>query len=60
MHCCLTVFPGVQLANGEQLHADLVVDCSGRQSQMPRWLAAAGLPTPRVSQVDANLGYASW
>lgn len=51
---------GVMLRGGSSLQADLVVDCSGRQSKMPQWLEAAGLPAPRVSQVNASLGYASW
>jgi hypothetical protein len=51
---------GVLLADGSQLAADLVVDCSGRQSQMPQWLAAAGLGAPRAAEVNADLGYASW
>jgi hypothetical protein len=57
---CVGTCAGVRLASGSEVHADLVVDCSGRQGQMPQWLAAAGLPVPRVSQVDASLGYASW
>lgn len=57
---CSCVCSGVVLADGRQVSADLVVDCSGRQSKMSKWLAAAGVPQPRLSQVDASLGYASW
>lgn len=33
---------GVRTESGEEVHADLVVDSSGRRSQLPRWLEAAG------------------
>ncbi len=33
---------GVRTESGEQLDADLVVDATGRRSQLPRWLKAAG------------------
>ncbi len=33
---------GVRTASGEQLDADLIVDATGRRSQLPRWLAAVG------------------
>jgi 2-polyprenyl-6-methoxyphenol hydroxylase-like FAD-dependent oxidoreductase len=62
--CCAPLAPppppGVTLSDGSQVPADLVVDCSGRQSQMPQWLAAAGLTIPREAEVNANQGYASW
>lgn len=41
------------------LMADLVVDASGRDSHLPRWLDAAGYPTPPVSHINAFLGYAT-
>ncbi|GLW06787.1 FAD-binding monooxygenase [Microtetraspora sp. NBRC 13810] len=31
---------GVRLADGRELAADLVLDCGGRRSPVPRWLAA--------------------
>jgi 2-polyprenyl-6-methoxyphenol hydroxylase-like FAD-dependent oxidoreductase len=33
---------GVQTTDGEDLQADLVVDCSGRRSALPSWLEAHG------------------
>lgn len=33
---------GVRLAGGTEVPADLVVDCTGRRSRLPQWLAAAG------------------
>lgn len=39
--------------------ADLVVDASGRNSRLPRWLAAAGRQTAAEVEVDANISYAS-
>lgn len=41
------------------LHADLVVDASGRGSQLPAWLAAIGRPDCRESVVDGHMAYAS-
>ncbi|MFD7709702.1 NAD(P)/FAD-dependent oxidoreductase [Streptomyces sp. NPDC059786] len=50
----------VRGADGEErIGADLVVDASGRSSHLPRWLAALGLAEPRVTTVDAQVGYAS-
>lgn len=50
--------------NGERseeksLHADLVVDASGRSSRAPRWLKALGYEPPQESVIDAHLGYTS-
>jgi hypothetical protein len=39
--------------------ADLVVDASGRNSRLPRWLAAAGRPAAAEVEVDADISYAS-
>lgn len=49
----------VELAGGEVLDADLLVDASGRSSRLPRWLEAAGLGRVPVTEVDAHLGYAT-
>ena len=43
----------------EQLHADLVVDASGRSSKTPQWLTALGYPPPEETVINAFLGYAS-
>ncbi len=45
--------------SAEKLYADLIVDCSGRASQLPRWLEKIGVPTPREEVVEAFAGYAS-
>ena len=50
---------GVELRNGGREHADLVVDAGGRNSHLPAWLRAAGLPRPDEQVVDARIGYAS-
>lgn len=56
---------GVQLrprANGplpNTLTADLVVDCSGRGSRAPEWLAEMGYPKPETTVVNSHLGYAT-
>ena len=41
------------------LHADLVVDASGRSSRLPRWLEALGYSAPQESTVNADVGYAT-
>jgi len=40
--------------------ADLVVDCSGRNSRIARDLATSGLLAPPVSRVGIDIGYASF
>jgi 2-polyprenyl-6-methoxyphenol hydroxylase-like FAD-dependent oxidoreductase len=42
---------GVVTTAGEELPADLVIDCSGRRSALPTWLEAHGAKPP-VEQVD--------
>ncbi|MFO1293215.1 MAG: monooxygenase [Rubrivivax sp.] len=47
-------------SSGEQaLAADLVVDCTGRGSQLPRWLAEWGCPAPVEERVEIGICYAS-
>lgn len=43
----------------ETLAAALVVDCTGRGSRTPQWLAELGYPEPTVSEVKVNVGYAT-
>jgi 2-polyprenyl-6-methoxyphenol hydroxylase-like FAD-dependent oxidoreductase len=43
----------------EDLAADLVVDASGRYSQLPEWLAALGLAPPRIEEVALETHYVS-
>jgi 2-polyprenyl-6-methoxyphenol hydroxylase-like FAD-dependent oxidoreductase len=42
-----------------ELHADLVVDASGRRSRAPEWLADFGAGAVEETVVDASIGYAS-
>ncbi len=49
---------GVELASGESLTADLVVDAAGRRSRTSDWLSAAGArPLPSVSSECGLLYY---
>jgi flavin-dependent dehydrogenase len=41
------------------IHADLVVDASGRSSRLPEWLAALGYEAPEETIVNARLAYAT-
>ena len=56
---------GVQVAaRGEKsapstIDADLVVDASGRRSNLTAWLTAHGLPAPSESKVDPFVGYST-
>ncbi len=45
--------------DGGPVAADLVIDASGRASRMSTWLTPLGLPAPRVTEVDARMGYAT-
>jgi 2-polyprenyl-6-methoxyphenol hydroxylase-like FAD-dependent oxidoreductase len=42
-----------------QISADLVVDATGRGSQMPQWLRALGLAAPEETLIEVNVGYSS-
>lgn len=42
-----------------ELAAALVVDCTGRGSQLPRWLAAWGYAAPREDRVEIGISYTS-
>jgi 2-polyprenyl-6-methoxyphenol hydroxylase-like FAD-dependent oxidoreductase len=48
------------LADGVERQADLVVDCSGRNSPIARQLAASGALDPPVTRVGIDIGYASF
>ena len=50
---------GVEIRDSGREHANLVVDAGGRNSHLPAWLRAAGLPRPDEQVVDARIGYAS-
>jgi 2-polyprenyl-6-methoxyphenol hydroxylase-like FAD-dependent oxidoreductase len=41
------------------LHADLIVDASGRHSQAPQWLVELGYEAPPVETINSNLRYSS-
>jgi 2-polyprenyl-6-methoxyphenol hydroxylase-like FAD-dependent oxidoreductase len=44
---------------GEVLHADLVVDATGRASRAPDWLVSLGHQRPPEERVEVDLGYTS-
>lgn len=54
--CCAALpATGVVLRGGDALPADLVIDASGRHSQLPVWLGEAGWARPQAQKVDAQL-----
>lgn len=50
----------VEVADGQPLPADLVVDATGRSSRLPGWLEHLGVSPARTDTIDARVGYASW
>jgi 2-polyprenyl-6-methoxyphenol hydroxylase-like FAD-dependent oxidoreductase len=47
------------LGKEEELSADLIVDASGRDSPVLKWLSALGYEQPEVVRIDGKLGYAT-
>ncbi|HEX2618531.1 MAG TPA: hypothetical protein VHL11_00255, partial [Phototrophicaceae bacterium] len=45
--------------NRQQIQADLVVDCSGRESKLTDWLTMLGYAAPPEEVIDAHVGYAT-
>jgi flavin-dependent dehydrogenase len=43
----------------QKILADLVVDCSGRNSQAQYWLKAIGYDAPPIMEIDPDLGYST-
>lgn len=48
-----------QESHSTTLHADLVVDASGRHSQTPQWLVELGYEAPPIEMINSDLRYAS-
>lgn len=48
---------GVQTDDGNELRADLVVDCGGRRSPLPKWLDAIGARPPIEELEDSGFLY---
>jgi len=43
----------------EKIHADLIVDCTGRNTRTPDWLENIGYPKLTDTRVDSFVGYAT-
>ena len=54
--CCDTC-TGVRLKEGRIVPADLVVDASGSNTRISKWLELIGHPAPPTMLVDAGLQY---
>jgi 2-polyprenyl-6-methoxyphenol hydroxylase-like FAD-dependent oxidoreductase len=48
---------GVRTTEGDELRADLVVDCGGRRSALPDWLEALGARRPEEEVDDSGFIY---
>ncbi len=58
------IVKGIKLLNPddhqeEELMADLVVDASGRNSQLPLWLSSMGYQPPAKTEINSFLGYST-
>jgi 2-polyprenyl-6-methoxyphenol hydroxylase-like FAD-dependent oxidoreductase len=49
----------VQVEDGEEIAADLVVDASGRAARSVDWLTARGFPAPAATVVEVDTRYVS-
>ncbi|KAI9134216.1 NAD(P)/FAD-dependent oxidoreductase [Acaryochloris sp. CCMEE 5410] len=57
-----TIVTGVQIQTEQgldTLKADLVVDASGRNSALPKWLTQLGYAAPTQTMINSFLGYSS-
>ena len=50
---------GIKLRDGTEYSAQLVVDASGRSTQIPQWLQDLGCTPPTATVIDPQLGYAT-
>jgi 2-polyprenyl-6-methoxyphenol hydroxylase-like FAD-dependent oxidoreductase len=48
---------GVELADGEAITSDLVIDATGRRSPLPRWIEAIGAARPEDELDDSGFTY---
>lgn len=48
---------GVRTSKGEEIAADLVIDCSGRGSRGSSWLAGIGVKVPKEAAVGGHFTY---
>jgi 2-polyprenyl-6-methoxyphenol hydroxylase-like FAD-dependent oxidoreductase len=48
---------GVRTADGDEIHADLVVDATGRRSPSGKWLAELGATEPYIESEDCGFVY---
>lgn len=53
------IVTGVVLDTGEEIGADVVVDCTGRGARSDRWLAALAFAAPEQLEVKVGVGYAT-
>lgn len=51
------IYAGVHLKNGRTVEADLVVDASGKQSSVSKWLEQLGHTPPDTISVASGLRY---
>jgi len=43
----------------EEIHGDLIVDCTGRNTKTPSWLEGIGFPKPRETKIDSFVRYST-
>jgi 2-polyprenyl-6-methoxyphenol hydroxylase-like FAD-dependent oxidoreductase len=50
---------GARLQNADDIHADLVIDATGRNSKATEWLAEFGFAAPATKELRSYVGYAT-
>jgi len=43
----------------EEIHGDLIVDCTGRNTKTPYWLEDIGFPKPQETKIDSFVRYST-
>ena len=56
-HRAIPVAVGVRTGAGDEIDADLVVDCSGRRSPVPQWLEEGGAEVPSTRLQECGFHY---
>ena len=49
----------IKTKENEEIHGELIVDCTGRNTKTPTWLENIGFPKPRETRIDSFVRYAT-
>ncbi len=45
--------------DGKEIHGDLIVDCTGRNTKSPSWLEDIGFPKPKETKINSFVRYST-